>query len=344
MVLDGTTLYFAEHATVDSQGAAGTDGALYRVGVNDDAPALVARKFGDPERILGRYEGATFIETQSTGGGEIIRLADTGEVTVIDAKNATTSGSVVSMWGHWLVFLSADGFKLMGVDLDGTLQPGVLYERPNSSSWSGIMSPFVMQDVVIFADDIFQEFCSIPLSDPSQGPTCVSHGLSSQSELATSGEQYYESTDLGITSYAVPSTPLQMLYQTNSNRTGFQPGKIAYLDEWLYVDLYDLYDGPDSASRLARVPTKVVRAPQDILPQSVVTRHLNYNTGSGGSLTTHMVFAVSASDVYWAQFKPYQYGNTPQYIFSAPLPSKPCDADLPCTAPLICAGGYCTAP
>ena len=341
MTIDGTTLYFSEKATVDSEGNPGTDGALYRVGPTDSVPTLIAGQLGNPSKILGRYNGATFIETQAVGSGDIIRVTDSGDVTVIDAKNVTTHGNVVSMWGHWLAYLSADGFKLMGVDLDGALQPSVLYERDDPSGWSGIMSPLVMRDLVLYADFIFNEFCSIQLSDPTQSPNCASHGWSIQSELATSGSQYYESEEMaGISAYSPPSTLLLTLLDADSNVQGFQPGKIVYVDGWLYVNLYDI---GTFLSRLARVPTTVVRPPQDILPEAIVTRHLVYASGNSGYLTIDMVFAIGASNVYWVQLPPSGYVNGPQYIFSAPLPPKPCDADLPCLAPLVCTDGYCSA-
>jgi len=202
-----------------------------------------------------------------------------------------------------------------------------------------------LQDVVLFFDEIFNEFCSIQLSDPTQSPSCVSHGLSSLGMLATSGSEYYQSEEsAGISAYAPPGTLQLSLLGASSDNQGFQPGKIVYVDGWLYVNLCDMFDVTNLSSRLARVPTTVVRAPQDILPESIVTRHTVYASGSGGYFTTNMVFAISASNVYWVQLLPLAYPNGPQYIFSAPLPPKPCNADLPCATPLVCTAGYCSAP
>ncbi len=279
------------------------------------------------------------------GSGNILRVTDSGDVTVIDAKNVTTAGNVVSMWGHWLAYLSTDGFKVMGVDLDGGLLPSVLYERDVDWAWSGIMSPFVMQDVVLFLDQVFNEICAILLSNPTQSPNCVSAGWSIQSQLATSGSQYYLSEEMaGISAYAPPATFQLSLFAASANNQGFQPGKIVYVDGWLYVDLYDMFDDvANPSSRLARVPITVVRPPQDILPEAIVTRHTIYASGNSGFFTTSMVFAIGASTVYWVQLPPSGYVNGPQYIFSAPLPPMPCDADLPCAAPLVCTNGYCSA-
>ncbi len=116
----------------------------------------------------------------------------------------------------------------------------------------------------------------------------------------------------GISAYAPPATFQLSLFAASANNQGFQPGKIVYVDGWLYVDLYDMFDDvANPSSRLARVPTTVVRPPQDILPEAIVTRHTIYASGNSAFFTTSMVFAIGASTVYWVQLPPSGYVNGP---------------------------------
>jgi hypothetical protein len=337
MTVDGTTLYFAEKATTDAVGNPGTNGALYKVNPTDREPTLVGGHLGAPYKILGRYQGATYVQTQTSSGGTIVKVSDSGDFEVLE-----TIGWGASMWGHWLAYTTADNAKLMGIDLDVAQEPAVLAQPPaETSSSSPVSQLLVMRDLVLFQEYGHNEICSVQLANPTSGASCGAFSWGGMDRYATSGIEYYKSDRYMVTSYSPLNTQLLFLYNVNAEGLGLLTGKIVYNDGWLYVDF--IADRQES-SRLARIPTTVGRLPQDVLPEPIVARHNSFAVGDGRDTTTDMVFAIGPSDVYWVQYLSPTNANGPQYIFSGPLPPKPCDADLPCSGSLVCVNGYCGAP
>jgi hypothetical protein len=178
MLVDGTTLYFTEEAIPDPVGNPGTNGALLRVDPSDVTPTLIAGTLDNPVRIIGRYLGTTYVQTQSqfSESGPIVRVTDSGETTVVDSAH----GNDGSMLGHWLVYATPDNTELRGIDLDAAQQqPIVLYKS------TSVNNPLVMQDIVLFHDS-GSSICSVTLANPAAGASCIASN-SFEDLAATSG-------------------------------------------------------------------------------------------------------------------------------------------------------------
>jgi len=199
----------------------------------------------------------------------------------------------------------------------------------------------VLADLVLYSE-ITVGPCYVQLSNISQGPTCWNGPMYDPSvgediKVAPTGDKYFYSERTIVSSYAAPSpqntqnTRLLTLFLSDSLDS--IPKNLVYADGWLYIYV--------SGSRVVRVPTTAGRLPQDVLPEAIVTR-----LTSGVNWTaSYLLFAADAATFYWVQsinLTDPRASNQAQYIFSAPLPRKPCDADLPCAdSTQTCSNGFC---
>jgi hypothetical protein len=324
LFVEGAFLYYVVAATTDPLGNPATNGALYRVETPVGTPTLVASGLGNPDKILGRYKNTTVIRTTGSNAHSIVSVSDTGV--------ASTLGQCAfdaAMRGHWIAYPDPTSTTLMGIDLDGTLEPVVL-AQPTSPA-SRVSTPIVLDDTILYRTDV-NESCSIQLSNPALGSICVPDKCRNLG--ASSGSQFYCWAGPGhVTSFVPPSTSVIVLYR---NVGSTSPLTAVFANGWLYInDVYSLNDL--SHSLLVRVPTTVGRLPQEILPDALLIRH---DTGDGG--LGNVLFAPGTSDIFWVQSLPTSDSTQPQYIFSAPLPPQPCDEELPCAdSTLVCANGFC---
>ena len=341
LLVEGSFLYYAVAAVADPLGNPGTNGSLYRVETNGGTPTLIAEGLVDPYKILGRYNGVTYIETQDNVGVAIVSVSDTGAVANLD-QDVAWGEQAAMMWGHWIAYVNFNRSKLMGVDLTGNLTPVVLGQvSTGGDPLPQILGTVVLDNQVLYTTTNPYQTCSVQLSNLVQGATCAdgggSFGQSNQSlAVATAGDPYFSGGGPGggiVWSYAPPNTRLLNLFDPSVSVTGgdYWATSFVYANSWLYMDLQG-----GSSSKLVRVPTTVGRLPQAILPDSMATRDR-----SGGPI----VFAVSTTAFFWVQSMDptnASSSNQPQYIFSAPLPPYPCDADLPCAdSTQVCSNGFC---
>jgi hypothetical protein len=337
MLVDGTYLYYAVAAGTDPLGNPSTDGSLYRVDTTGGTPSLIAGGLVDPYKILGRYNGSTYIETSNNSGEAIVSVSDAGAV-----ANLGQCGQNVAMLGNWIAYVDTSGSNLMGIDLTGNLTPVLLAQVPTGGVPSArILAPVVLNSYILYTTSNPSQTCSIQLSNLVQAPTCVDGATFGQTAawlaVATAGDTYFASSYFAssVASYAPPNTQLLTLYDPNV-MDGYLAGNLVYANSWLYINLYS---DPADTSRLVRVPTTVGRLPQAIIPDSMATR----DNGMGiSNINESMVFAVSAAALFWVQMMDTSTSNQAQYIFSAPLPPYPCDAELPCAdSTQVCTNGFC---
>jgi hypothetical protein len=320
MFVEGDTLFYLVAAGRDVLGnpTPNGSGALYRVDTAGGTPTLVNSTPSNPRKILGRYNGVTYILADDQTGSAIY------SVTEAQGLNLGAVDYDAVMWGHWIAYASRDKTALMGIDLSSGTSPVVLAQP---AEWTR-RQPILLDDFVVYTAGT--QRCSLRLSDISKAPECAQVSTTS-SDAASSGTRYYLSIRDSVLSFEPPATQLLRVY-TDVDGLGFNPYKISYAAGWLYIDLYSM---ASSKSRLVRVPTSVGRVSQQVIPEDIVTRH----NDSGKGTTLAMIFAVDATQVFWVQ-SPAE--PQPQYIFSSPLPPQPCDTELPCAdASHVCTDGFC---
>jgi hypothetical protein len=317
-------------AGTDPLGNPSTDGSLYRVDTTGGTPTLIAGGLANPFKILGRYNGVTYIETEDNTGAAIVSVSDTGAVT-----NLGQCGYSVAMWGNWIAYVDTSVSKLMGIDLTGNHTPVVVAQVSDPSTQ--LVAAAVLSDQLLYSTSNPYQICSIQLANLDQGSTC-SAGVGDYLVAAPTSDEYFlgfVGSGNPVSSYAPPHTYLLTLFNPVSSGMIDMVENLVYANSWLYLSLAE----SNYSSRLVRVPTTVGRLPQAILPDSMATRH----NGMGVSnINQSMVFAVGATAFFWVQVIDPSNTNQAQYIFSAPLPPQPCDADLPCAdSTQVCSNGFC---
>jgi len=336
LFVEGTSLYYLVAATTDPLGNPDANGALYRVETTGGTPTLIAGSLGNPYKILGRYKNATILQSQDTNGiRPIISVSDAGVASTLGQQ----AGYAGAMWGNWIAYPDPDELKIMGIDLDGTLEPVVLAQATLPAL--RVSMPIVLDDTILYGSYVDQnnfQLCSLPISQLASEPTCLPVDTYNGCvyAAASSGNQFYcWSISGGLSSFVPPSTSMKLLYVEHDP---MGQSSTVYANGGLYINDVWLDSGLVGHALLVRVPTTVGRLPQEIVPDSLLSRHCSM----GASGVAGVPFGVGSSDIFWVQYVPTSDNNQPQYIFSAPLPPQPCDADLPCAdSTLTCTNGFC---
>lgn len=344
MLIEGSSLYFATSPARDVVGNAGTDGSLYRVTIPNGTPTLIATNLGDPGKIVGRYNGATYISSIKTGIGGVYRVADGGEVKLV----ANDTG-FVSLRGKWLAFTTSDGQMLKLIALDGDWTPHVVAALPTPTEPNDIRyinSPTVTDNYVFYVGIDTSQWCSVPLSQLEQGVTCSGTMGPPFGEIIAEGDTLYAnystfSTATSVAAYTVEGTPLRGLYGPGSSGSATAGERITisqlFLDRGFAYIL--IHYGVSDYEQLIRVPMLVGRLPQEVLAKEIA----NPSFDSSNATTYDGDFVVSEAGLFWCQRM--RDPNHGQYIFHSPLPAQPCDAELPCVdVTQTCTNGYCVAP
>lgn len=341
LLVEGTSLFYAVGAGTDPLGNASTDGSFYRVDTTGGTPVLIAGGLVNPYKIVGRYAGVTYIETKSDTTAAIVSVSDAGAVSNLD-QDVASGEEAAMLWGHWLAYLNADQSKLMGIDLTSNLTPVVLAQVPTSGDT--LQGPLVLDNQVLYGISSSGQTCSIQPSNLVQGSTCADGGIfnpfGGYVAVATTGDKYFVSlgTHSIVASYAPLNTQLLTLFSPNVSGVDYSAGNLVYANGWLYMNLY----GPCTSAEFVRVPTTLGRLPQAVIPDSMATLASVISHSGGGCELGSTVFAVSDTAFFWVQMMDPSNSNQPQYIFSAPLPPYPCDADLPCAdSTQVCSNGFC---
>jgi hypothetical protein len=335
LYIDGSTVFVLVAPTSDDLGNPIGDGSLYRAEYPNGTPTLVATGIQDPSTILGRHNGVTVIGT-AYPSNSTIRVTDAGNIASIVSD---TRGVNPAMLQNWLAYADASGTKVWGIDLDGDPMPQLLVDLQTTNA-DDIQSRYV-NDIQILDDYFWFELvgeaaystlaCYLNRANLALGPTCSAPGWIEPYEIfATHGNHLFgaEGAPRSLESLDIDGKSLMKLFSGELlSITG-----ATYSNGWLYSISRD-------TKQLVRFPSTVGRLPQEVLPTSIVQSafYPGDATNSSGD------FAVGAKEILWVQG--VTDFNQPQYIFHAPLPPQPCDAELPCAdSTLICSNGYCAAP
>ncbi len=336
LYVEGSTLYFATSAVVDPLGNVGTNGALYRAEYPNGTPTLIADGLADPVKILGRYNGAAFIETATTAQNRnVLRITDAGVTTKLTSCDRDTA----SVRGKWFACING-GTKLEAVNLDGDLAPQTLVDVAVTGEPS-MWNCRVLDDYIWFqrySTEAVVQACYLTLSNLALGPSCPLPDAMNYEVYATGGNQLFgraKSTETyGTKSYDISGQKLLTLLPetTKINRA-------IYAQSWLYSPLVATYN----FAQVVRYPTTVGRQSQAVLPGDVATpAFYSYDSAASAEAGSYG-FAVGSTGIFW--FQAVQDKSKGQYIFHAPLPAQPCDAELPCAdTAQVCTNGLCTAP
>jgi hypothetical protein len=334
--LDGSTVFFLTASAYDPLGNPTGGGSLYRVDYPNGTPTLVAAGIEDPGAILGRYAGATFVYAGGSSNS-IVRITDTG----VAASIAFELGAIPSargMRGNWITYGGLDGRTVWGVNLDGDLVPQLLFDLDTATDLELAQALAIGQTQVLDDYFSFQTYgcvwlCYFARENLALGPTCNRSGWSIGYEiLAAGGNRLFGIHDIAaydLESFDVTGkAPIMKLFSGDSGTIW----DADYSEGWLYSRVSDPH-------QLVRYPSTVGRLPQEILPANVVEPAF---FGLHGANVTGD-FAVGPAGLFW--FQGVTDRNQPQYIFHAPLPPQPCDAELPCPeTSQSCVNGYCTTP
>jgi hypothetical protein len=343
LYLDGSTLYYATAAGTDPLGNPAKNGSLYSVDFPDGTPKLIATGFGDPKKIIGRYAGATYLGVTSNAVDTMVAINDAGSTATLDV-----CGSNGWMRGKWLACTSNDNLKLMSVDLDGRLAPQLLVDLTLPAGTVSDSNPqpvfynvAVLDDIIWYGVD--RQVCSIQLSNVSLPPTCISGGGGIGGHVfGTDGTILYvafEGSGAMVWAYDTSGQLLLTLYTYKVGGSDYR-SSVVYSHGWLYTAIWFT---ATVQAQFVRFPATTGRLPQEVLPREVASPAMCRGSIGTGSTYNDIPIAAGLSDFFWTQWMTDM--NQPQYIFHAPLPPQPCDAELPCAdSTLVCKDGYCSAP
>lgn len=325
---DGSALFYATARSTDPLGNPDlpVNGALYKItGPTALQPELVLTGLLEPTRILGRYNGSTFITTSTSSENLVASAYGIYEVT--DAGVVTSLESAAlghpDMQGHWLVYSDLNSpSNLKGIDLATGRDSVVL--APGSAGT--VDFAVVVGDHVLYtrtASGSSRESCVTSLATVGGSTSCSNNTLASttiQILAADTAQVFALPSVKNVNSYGIGGTQLLALYN-DSEVDGVQT--TAHANGWLYSQIKGMYF---PMTWLVRYPTTVGRLPQEVLP---------YEWGTP-------LFAVGKDDIYWTY--PQKTANSAHYIFHAPLPPQPCDSGLPCAdTTQVCTNGFCAA-
>ena len=338
LYIEGSTLYYATAPTTDSLGNASTDGSLFRVEYPSGVPLLIATGLQNPQTILGRYNGSTYLVASIGSVNSLYSVSDIGAVKKLD-----DSSERASMRGKWLAYSTFDYRTLKLIDLSGNLVPKqlVTLTPPASDPTSArITNPTVTDNYVWYGSGFEPAWCSVGLSDLALGSTCYSGYVAPYDTVIANGDNVNvicgQTMSGRATSKRIDGTVLLTLLTAIPGDANAVQEQTVLSGGWLY----SLVSGDSSASHwLFRYPTNVARLPQMVLSKDEASP--TFAPGAPIDNTTN--FVVSDAGVFWAQ--PVADVNQPQYIFRASLPPQPCDTQVPCAnSALVCSSGFCAAP
>jgi hypothetical protein len=351
MYAEGSTLYYATGPTTDPVGNPIKNGSLFRVEYPSGTPTQIATGLTKARSIVGRYGAATYVTVDgSTGGIQIIRVSDSGDV-----KPVVESMSLFSMRDKWLAYTSYDRKSLLVLELDGSSAPTTLVTLPpgGDNNWPKLDNVEVLKSTIMYETyETSLEVCNINLADLSPPPKCVPALTMSalyRPTVGTSGDELYVSWAGGFRVETLRSDLTHVRYLADSSTTpsitGYNYGTKLY-GGWLYTWLGPFGSSSVTTGRLLRYPTAVGRLPQTVVPEEIASKSVVSKDTTQNVDPSYMgpdIFAVNSAGVFWVQHTTDP--NQGQYIFHAPLPPQPCDAELLCANTAeVCTNGFCAAP
>jgi hypothetical protein len=342
LYVEGATLYYTTSAVADPLGNPGTNGSLYRVEYPNGAPTLIATELREPSRIIGRYNGATLLQIGTDRAWSyIVRVTDAGASTKLD----NLAGFGIGMCGKWLAGPGSDHSKLVRIDLDGDLTPEVIVDLstgsgasslPNSQAY--IQSAQISDDYIWYAKNVDSTnyVCYLRLANLALGPTCLEGFVAEFSLAGANGDQVFGSDiSTRVLSLDINGKRLTLFQTANIMVASVQ--RTIYKDGWLYSTASST---TSVEVQLLRYPSTVGRLPQGVLPSDIAT---NAFMRAGSTVADTSGFTVGSPGLFW--FQAVTDKSQGQYIFHAPLPPQPCDAELPCAdTTQTCTSGFCAAP
>jgi hypothetical protein len=325
LYVDGSTLYYLTKNRADALQNTYYDAALWRVVYPGGTPSKVAGDLGAGGRILGRAQNATYVLTYLASTQNVVSgISDLGQVRGLESG----SDCYQFILGSDALYTACDsGIYRVG------LTPGATPELLSSLVCSSGSESLALGQQLFCRTASWDVYALDPTSPTSDPPK-----VAFAEPLATSGSRTIYRGTLGgamIWSQEGAGTRLNIFDLNQGTGGGVYTGhmfRLRVAGNWLYVAY-----GSDSVPLLQRAPISVARLPQDVLPSGLVAAATQF----GATAYERPPFAVNDRDFFWVQSSdsPSPLTPIPQYIFHAPLPPQPCDAELPC--PKAAAGQTC---
>lgn len=345
LFVEGNTVYYTSLGKLGSPGGSGSgsERELYRVEFPNGTPSRVAQNLGNALTILGRYQGATYLQGQSplptsptSVSTTVWRITDAGVAT-----HLANAGFFVGLSDKWLVYSSIDNSNLMRLALDGTTPPQTI-ASPTNPRWLIPDSTYrggarLLDDYLWYPDNVSlakytrdpELSCTVDIKrEPLSVPSCLPfRNLFSDAglALATVGNRMIGArSGAGIVAMDVDGRNAITLW-TKDDTAGlpFFEGVTKAFQGWLYVPELPLAQGSQAA--LSRFSVTLKREPQQVLPKTLFPFGGREGKESGVVLK-HLT--VSSAGVFWTLRRnvdgaPQLNIGEPEYIFRAPLPPEP---------------------
>jgi hypothetical protein len=249
------------------------------------------------------------------------------------------------MRNKWLAYISFDHRTLKVIALDGDLAPQQLVTvappATDVTERAEVAYVTVTENFIWYQQMIGDTrlWCSISLTNLTQSPSCTQGSNLTIGSVTSSEDTLFvswQSSPSTVESYRLDGTRILTLLNPNSagSETTTRAEQTVFAQGFLYSLL-----GTGYSHWLVRFPATVGRLPQAAIADPGVASMYTLSGGYVNSLS----FTVSDAGVFWTQ--PVTNLNQPQYIFHAPLPPQPCDAELPCAnTAQVCTNNVCVAP